>query len=150
MTIVERLDVGLSAARKVCECIVDFGLARQAQAGARDPKSELQEQVQALGHAPPTYRVVQSGGPAHARWFEVEVLIGGAGIGQGRGRSKRLAEQEAARVALDSRSFTALPGQLTRADAGERATRCHITREARDFFGPSIGVQSIDEASGTR
>lgn len=102
------LDVGLPAARRVCERIVDFGLARQLKAGARDPKSELQEQVQALGHPPPTYRVVQSGGPAHARWFEVEVLLAGAGIGQGRGRSKRLAEQEAARVALDSRSYAAL------------------------------------------
>lgn len=101
------LDVGLPAARRVCECIVDFGLGREAKAGARDPKSELQEQVQALGHPPPTYRVVQSGGPAHARWFEVEVLIGGGAIGQGHGRSKRLAEQAAARVALDSRSFEA-------------------------------------------
>lgn len=99
------LDLGLPAARRVCERIVDFGLARQHKAGARDPKSELQEQAQALGHAPPTYRVVQSGGPAHARWFEVEVLLGGAAVGQGRGRSKRLAEQEAARAALAAHSF---------------------------------------------
>ena len=102
------LDVGLAAARRACECIVDFGLARQSKAGGRDPKSELQEEVQARGNQPPTYRVIQSGGPAHARWFEVEVLSGGAAIGKGRGRSKRLAEQAAAVQALDLRSFEAL------------------------------------------
>lgn len=89
-----------------------FGLARELKAGARDPKSELQEQVQALGHPPPTYRVVQSGGPAHSRWFEVEVLLAGVAIGQGRGRSKRLAEQAAARVALDARSFEGMRLEL--------------------------------------
>jgi ribonuclease-3 len=106
------LDVGLAAARRACEYIVDFGLARQSEAGARDPKSELQEQVQARGNAPPTYRVVQSGGPAHARWFEVEVLSGGAAIGKGRGRSKRLAEQAAAVQALDLRNFEVLGAQV--------------------------------------
>lgn len=99
------LDAGLLAARQACERIVDFGLARQRDAGARDAKSELQEQVQALGSAPPTYRVVQSGGPAHARWFEVEVVLAGKPIGTGRGRSKRLAEQLAAREALQLGTF---------------------------------------------
>ena len=96
------LDGGLVAARKICERIVEFGLARQQQAGARDAKSELQEKVQAEGSAPPTYRVVESGGPAHARWFEVEVLVGSKAVGRGRGRSKRLAEQLAASEALQT------------------------------------------------
>jgi ribonuclease-3 len=96
------LDAELSAARNVCELIVDFGLARQREAGARDSKSELQEQVQAQGCLPPTYRVVNSGGPAHARWFEVEVLVGEQALARGRGRSKRLAEQQAARHALET------------------------------------------------
>jgi len=74
--------------------------------------------VQALGYPPPTYRVAQSGGPAHARWFEVEVLLGGAAIGQGRGRSKRLAEQVAARVALESRSFEALRLEVPASEEG--------------------------------
>lgn len=99
------LDAGLEAAKCACEKVVDFGLARQREAGARDAKSELQEQVQALGSAPPTYRVVQSGGPAHARWFEVEVVLAGKAIGTGRGRSKRLAEQQAAREALQAGAF---------------------------------------------
>lgn len=110
------LDAGLVAAQRVCHLIVDFGLARQAKAGARDAKSELQEQVQARGQPPPTYRVVQSGGPAHARWFEVQVLIDGEPVGFGRGRSKRLAEQEAAREALTS-SF--VPEPLAREAAEE-------------------------------
>jgi len=99
------LDAGLPAARSVCERIVEFGLARQREAGARDAKSELQEKVQALGCAPPTYRVVESGGPAHARWFEIEVVVGQLALARGRGRSKRLAAQRAAGQALSSGSY---------------------------------------------
>lgn len=99
------LDAGLPAARRVCEQIVDFGLARQREAGARDPKSDLQERVQALGFPPPTYRVSQSGGPAHARWFEVEVLLAGQAIARGKGRSKRVAERLAAGQALEEGAY---------------------------------------------
>jgi ribonuclease-3 len=113
------LDAGLGAAQCVCELIVDFGLARESQAGARDAKSELQEKVQAHGQPPPTYRVVQSGGPAHARWFEVEVLIDQNPVGRGRGRSKRLAEQQAAREALAA--TLPAPGMPEVVEVGEEA-----------------------------
>lgn len=99
------LDGGLTRARSVCERIVDFGLSRHARAGARDPKSDLQERVQATGGRPPKYQVVDSGGPAHERWFEVDVVLGGRAIGRGRGRSKRQAERAAAAAALEQESY---------------------------------------------
>lgn len=93
------LERGLDAARAVCERVVDFGLGRTT-VGGRDPKSDLQERVQARGFKPPTYRVVDSGGPSHDPWFEVEVCIGGRIVAVGRGRSKRSAERAAATTAL--------------------------------------------------
>jgi ribonuclease-3 len=94
------LDAGFEAARNVCERIVAAGLA---QAGARedqDPKTTLQEDVQALGAPTPQYEVVESWGPAHERWFRVRVNVGQQSLAEGVGRSKRGAEREAAAEAL--------------------------------------------------
>ena len=98
------LDAGLDAARRACTQIVEQELeALSASAsGARDPKSELQERVQARGVEAPTYHVVDSGGPAHARWFAVSVRVGDRALAEGRGRSKREAERAAAIAALVS------------------------------------------------
>lgn len=65
-----------------------------------DPKSELQTLVQATLKVPPRYRLVRQSGPSHARRFEVEVAVKGEVLGQGRGESRRAAEQAAARAAL--------------------------------------------------
>ncbi len=95
------LDGGLEAARGACALVVG-GALDQLREGTRDPKSELQERVQARGGEPPTYRVADSGGPAHDRWFEVAVCVGGQAVAYGRGSSKRSAERAAAQAALDS------------------------------------------------
>ena len=42
-------------------------------------------------------------GPAHAKEFEVQVSVNGKIIGQGRGRSKKAAEQEAAKKAVENK-----------------------------------------------
>lgn len=94
------LDAGLDAAREVCEHIVESRLAAFERMGARDPKSELQERLQARGEPPPVYDLAESGGPAHERWFRVRVRIGEQVLGEGVGRSKRAAERAAAEVAL--------------------------------------------------
>ena len=94
------LDSGLDAARRACQVVVGPALAGLDVEAARDPKSELQERVQAEGLEPPTYRVVDSGGPAHEPWFAVLVSVGDAVVAEGRGRSKRLAERAAASQAL--------------------------------------------------
>jgi ribonuclease-3 len=66
----------------------------------RDYKTRLQEQAQASLSAVPRYKVVGETGPDHAKVFEVAVVIGGKPHGRGTGRSKKEAEQAAARQAL--------------------------------------------------
>lgn len=96
------LDQGLEAARKLGRSIVGEPFERMASGPplGRDPKSELQERVQARGGSSPKYRVVEAIGPDHSREFVVAVDVDGEVLGEGRGRSKKRAEQEAARSAL--------------------------------------------------
>ena len=71
--------------------------------GSLDPKSDLQQRVQAEGEQAPRYRVVGTSGPPHEPCFEVEVVIGEEVVARGEGRSKRLAERAAAEAALHAR-----------------------------------------------
>jgi ribonuclease-3 len=66
-----------------------------------DYKSLLQQIIQSERKVTPIYRTVEEMGPDHAKIFTVEVLAGGSILGQGSGRSKRAAEMEAAREALE-------------------------------------------------
>jgi ribonuclease III len=63
-------------------------------------KSLLLEYAQARRWAQPTYRVLSEHGPGHQREFLVEVVIGDESYGTGQGRSKKTAEQRAAKSAL--------------------------------------------------
>ena len=94
------LDLGLDAARRACEQITADELAVLERDGTRDPKSELQERLQSVGGDAPTYELLETGGPAHQRWFRVGVLHGGQKLAEGSGRSKRAAERAAASEAL--------------------------------------------------
>jgi ribonuclease-3 len=67
----------------------------------RDHKSRLQEAVQGLGRSLPIYRVAGEAGPEHRKQFHVEVLVDGAIVAQGAGRTKKDAEQDAAKTALE-------------------------------------------------
>ena len=67
-----------------------------------DYKSRLQELAQGKWRITPSYRIVETSGPDHARTFTVEVLLGEEVKGKGRGESKQAAEMEAAREALGS------------------------------------------------
>ncbi len=67
----------------------------------QDAKTALQEWAQAAGLALPLYTVVKSEGPPHDPVFEVEVTVAGQLPASARGRSKRAAEQAAARQLLD-------------------------------------------------
>jgi ribonuclease III len=102
------LDVGCEAAQALCAQVVGERLDELVTSDVLDPKTELQQQVQALGVAAPTYEVVDSGGPAHARWFTVRVRLGGVWGAQATGRSKRAAEREAARLTLEDATWRTL------------------------------------------
>ena len=65
-----------------------------------DYKTLLQEKIQEIHRTPPTYRVVSQTGPDHDRTFVAEVRIGRKVLGSGQGKSKKQAEQGAARQAL--------------------------------------------------
>lgn len=65
-------------------------------------KSLLQERIQAQLKTPPRYKVSSTSGPDHAKNFVVEVVVRGRVLGRGEGQSKKLAEQRAARQALDT------------------------------------------------
>lgn len=70
---------------------------------AHNPKGRLQEKLQPqLGNDQIRYEIVGESGPPHARVFEVELLVGDKPVGKGSGRSKKEAEEQAARVVLDS------------------------------------------------
>lgn len=96
------LDGGLEPSRRL---VADRILARkeefQADESHRNFKSILQERVQCVYKSPPRYRVERTHGPDHSKAFDVEVLVQGEVIGHGSGRSKKDAEQDAARAALD-------------------------------------------------
>jgi ribonuclease III len=68
----------------------------------RDYKSVLQELMQETRRSTPSYHILETVGPAHNREFIAEVRLDGEPLGHGRGRSKKLAEQAAALVALDA------------------------------------------------
>lgn len=66
----------------------------------RDFKSELQEYTQEKMNCVPSYKVVNETGPDHDKVFEVTVMVRNDKMGEGQGRSKKEAEQAAAKSAL--------------------------------------------------
>ncbi|MCL4354321.1 ribonuclease III [Patescibacteria group bacterium] len=67
----------------------------------KDPKSLLQEKVQAKKLSSPLYKVIKEEGPAHAKKFTVGVYVDSKLFGIGNGRSKQDAEEMAAKEALE-------------------------------------------------
>ncbi|MSP24063.1 MAG: ribonuclease III [Myxococcales bacterium] len=120
------LDCGLDGARALVRSVFAGEIGRLVAFGGveRDAKSRLQELVQQRGLPPPRYIVVEELGPVHAREFDVEVSASVAAplaselcreeprsndeprryaiVTRGRGCSKQLAEQAAARHALEA------------------------------------------------
>jgi len=94
------LDGGLDAARDFI--VREFGdLMRDCAAVGGmgdDHKSVLQEQLQSRGDPLPEYVVVGETGPAHRRVFQVELRVRGEAVAVAEGRTKKDAEQEAARL----------------------------------------------------
>ncbi len=103
------LDRGLSTARDFVLRSADKALNKMPSQGVEaDYKSQLQEIIQARQQQTPTYKVIEAVGPDHDRAFTVEVRVGDTVLGRGSGKSKKVAETEAARSALDriSTNFT--------------------------------------------
>jgi ribonuclease-3 len=93
------LDGGLGAARSLIEANWRERMLATTTV-LRDPKTTLQEWVQAKGLATPSYAIVGRSGPDHAPRFEVEVSVQTLAPSRGAGRTRRDAEQDAATAVL--------------------------------------------------
>jgi len=82
-----------------------------------NPKGTLQEVMQERFGSPPEYETLVAEGPDHARQFTVAVVLNGEHIGIGIGRSKREAQQSAARKALAGLGVAIEPAVLTGSEA---------------------------------
>jgi len=106
------LDGGYAPAQTVVQRL--FGeviQATEADSWAKDAKTELQEWLQARRIAVPAYRITATRGQAHAQTFEVECAVPALGLAErGEGRSRRIAEQEAARRLLEALKASDRPG----------------------------------------
>lgn len=98
------LDGGLDAARGLVANLFAEEFSRvvtqQHRPGAEDYKTQVQEWCQQRFDSLPSYTVVRESGPDHDKLFEVEVTVNGEVVGRGTGRSKKEAEQSAAKQAL--------------------------------------------------
>jgi ribonuclease-3 len=94
------IDGGFEAARRVVLKVLPDNLGEVvSQEGTINYKSLLQEYIQALHKVPPRYRVHSTTGPDHDKQFAVEVVVKGNILGSGTGKTKKDAEQRAAREA---------------------------------------------------
>src|SRR5689334_15648632 len=100
-----------------------------------DFKSALQEHLQAAGGPAPEYAVVDVLGPDHRRTFCIELRVGGRGITHSEGNSIKLAQQEAARRALDT------PDALADAIAAYQERRAHRHHRHASADGGSRAAQ---------
>ncbi len=96
------IDGGEAPARAMVERFILSKLKTAAKSGSHDYKTVLQEAVQHLGMAAPIYRMIGESGPDHNKVFSAQVLYDGKAAGEGSGRSKKEAEQAAAKNALDA------------------------------------------------
>ena len=96
------LDQGYQVACGFVERVLATELSAVLRSGVRkDPKSILQELLQANGLSLPRYRIAATTGPDQAREFTVEVLVNGTVAGIGSGFRKLDAERSAAGVAIE-------------------------------------------------
>lgn len=96
------LDQGAATAKDFILRLFNKELQKVVSQGAEvNYKSQLQELIQAREQQTPAYHVIEATGPDHDRRFTVEVKVGDTVLGRGSGRSKKEAETEAARSALE-------------------------------------------------
>jgi ribonuclease-3 len=133
------LDQGLAAAEGlVTRLLLDDLHTLTRSAEHVNYKSLLQELAQARHRSPPEYRVRQEAGPDHHKIFTIEVFVGGRSVGEGKGKSKKEAEQRAARVAMETlKQAKRVEGPAETSPQGRRRRRGPRRRRGD---GPAPGV----------
>jgi ribonuclease III len=103
------------AAALVRRLFGDIIAGTELESWTKDAKTELQEWLQARKLPVPAYRIVATHGQAHAQIFEVECAVPALGLAEpGQGKSRRTAEQEAARRMLEMLKASDKPGSALR------------------------------------
>ena len=101
-------DVAHAIVRRLFGEIIE---STDVESWSKDAKTELQEWLQARRLPVPSYRIVATKGQAHAQTFEVECAVPALSLSErGEGRSRRAAEQDAARGMLDALKSSDRPG----------------------------------------
>jgi ribonuclease III len=96
------LNSGIQVVKEFIEPFLQTAVAQiMSERAEFDPKSILQEWMQAHGYTSPIYRTVHTSGPEHDKVFEVEVYIDDKLYGKGAGHSKQAAAKVAAKNALE-------------------------------------------------
>ena len=107
-----------------------------------DHKSQLQEVVQAKWKVTPTYHLRGTHGPDHAKIFEVEVRMRGEMLASASGTSKKDAEQNAARSALDT-----IANQLSQSSQQQNAQSQSPSQSLAQSQSSGTSLESSSEAS---
>lgn len=96
------LDSGLKDCKKLVLSLLKGDIERiDSMESYRDPKTTLQEYVQKKYRERPLYEIIEESGPDHQKRFTVRLIVAGKSVAEGTGASKRGAEMEAARKALE-------------------------------------------------
>jgi ribonuclease-3 len=96
------LETGLERARELIHELLEKSYENISLKNIfKDYKTTLQEVTQASFGGTPIYEVISSSGPDHQKSFEIAVMIDGKEYGKAMGRSKKEAQQKAAKIALD-------------------------------------------------
>ena len=97
------LDSGMESAKKfIIDNLKDIIENASHHAGEKDYKTVLQEKLQANGDVSIVYTIVNSSGPDHNKSFVAKLECNGKKLAYGKGKSKKLAEMDAARIALEN------------------------------------------------
>ena len=97
------LDSGLEEAKRfILENIKDTIESASHHVGDKDYKTVFQEKLQIHGDVKIVYTIIKEEGPDHNKMFTAKVEVDGTELARGKGRSKKLAEMEAARIALEN------------------------------------------------
>ncbi len=96
------LDTGIDAVRAFLQPLYSplIEEVREGRAVVEDPKTTLQEFLQARNLEPAHYHVTAESGPEHRKTFQIELKVGGRKLGQASGTTKKKAELLAAQAAL--------------------------------------------------
>ena len=112
----------------------------------RDYKTAVQEMSQVLFREMPRYMVISETGPDHDKRFETSLMIGERVIATGMGRSKKEAEQQAAKMALEElRKIESFPA--TGAENAEKNPAAHSPGDAEPKDAPAAATGESPEAS---